>query len=417
MVGKLVAKHLAKLPDGWHSDGRQGLYLRVRGSSRIWVFRYRDRVTGKLRDMGLGALNDVSLSSAREKAKELRDMLAKGTDPLRSRRVVEEAQRVAMQVQAARHRTLAQCRDAYVKAHAPGWRNAKHAQQWVNTLDTYAGDLLNMPVHAIDTAQVLGALEPIWATKTETATRVRQRLEALIDWATARKYRSGDNPARWRGHLDKLLPAVGKVKRVTHRAALPYGEMAQFMAELVQIDSLAAKALRMQILTATRPSEACGARWDEIDLAARVWTIPADRMKAGREHRVPLSAALVAMLEAMPRDPSGFVFPGGGRTPAPITTAATLKLLKSLRPGIVPHGFRSTFRDWAADQTNYPRDLAEATLAHTIKDKTEAAYRRLDMLERRARLMEDWARYCMTLRTESASVTPIRVCIDKPKSR
>lgn len=402
-MGKLVARHLDKLAEGMHNDG-DGLYLNVRASgSRSWIFRYRDRVTGKLRDKGLGAFPAVSLSAARAEVDKLRSDLRAGNDPIQAKR---EAVQTA-KLERGKEKTFKECRDAFIKAHKAGWRNAKHCQQWTNTLDTHAAGLLPLPVQAIDTGLVLGALEPIWTAKTETATRVRQRIEAVLDWATARGYRTGENPARWRGHLQNLLPDAAKVKKVIPRAALPYPVMGAFWKDLAAVDTLAGKALRLQILTATRPSEATGAHWDEVDLAAKVWTIPGDRMKAGKEHRVPLSAELVAMLEAMPHR-TGWVFPGSGRKPGPLTIAATLKLLKELRPGLTAHGFRSTFRDWAADQTGYPRDVAEMALAHTIKDKSEAAYRRSDMLERRARLMQDWATYCATVPVAAGNVTPIR---------
>ncbi len=403
-MGKLVANHLNSLAPGRHNDG-DGLYLHVRETgTRAWVFRYRDRVTGKLREKGLGALNDVSLAEARKAAKELRRTVQAGTDPIKAKREALEAAKL----ERANARTFKQCRDAYIAARKAGWRNAKHGQQWVNTLDTHAATLQPLPVQAIDTGLILATLEPIWSEKTETATRVRQRIEAVLDWATARGYRTGENPARWRGHLDKLLPEAAKVRKVVPRAALPYAAMSAFMVKLTTVDTLAAKAMRLQILSGCRPSEACGACWSEIDLPAKVWTIPAERMKAGKEHRVPLSAEIITMIKAMPGAREGWLFPGTGRKPGPITIAAPLKLLKGLHTGITVHGFRSTFRDWAADQTAYPRDVAEAALAHTIKDKSEAAYRRTDMLERRARLMQEWATYCHTMRKASGNVTPIR---------
>jgi integrase len=342
--------------------------------------------------MGLGAFPDVTLADARLRAADMRASLRSGVDPLQAR----QARAVAAKVAHANARTFKECRDAYIKAHKAAWRNAKHGQQWTNTLDTHAAELLELPVEAIGTPHILGALEPIWTTKTETATRVRQRIESVLDWATARGYRKGENPARWRGHLENLLPEAAKVRKVVPRAALPYGDIPAFWGQLAAIDTVASQALRMQILTATRPSEATGASWSEIDLKAKLWTIPGSRMKAGKDHRVPLSKELVAMLKAVPGR-EGFVFPGTGRLPGPLTIAAPLKLLKQLRPGLTIHGFRSTFRDWAADQTAHPRDVAEMALAHTIKDKSEAAYRRSDMLERRARLMQDWATYCTTL--------------------
>ena len=403
ITNKLVAKHIDKKPPGRHGDGG-GLYLHVRESgARAWVFRYRDRTTGKLRDMGLGPLPDVTLAAARVDAANLRSTLRAGVDPINAK----HERITALKLKSAKARTFRQCRDLYIKAHQAAWRNDKHLQQWTNTLETHAATLLPLPVNEIDTTLVLGALEPIWTTKTETATRVRQRIEAVLDWATARGHRKGENPARWRGHLENLLPDAAKVKKVVPRAALAYADMSQFWGELSAIDTLASKALRMQILTATRPSEATGARWSEVDLAKKIWIIPGERMKAGKEHRVPLSTELVALLEAIPGR-EGLLFPGTGRKPGPLSIAAPLKLLKSLRPKLTIHGFRSTFRDWAADQTGYPRDVAEMALAHTIKDKSEAAYRRSDMLERRALLMQDWSNYCHRARTAGAKVTQIQ---------
>ncbi len=401
---KLVARHLDKLPAGRHNDG-SGLYMHVRDTgSRAWVFRYRDRVTSKLRDKGLGAYPDVTLAEAREEAAKMRSTLRAGADPI-------EAKREALRAAKAAHgkaKTFKYCRDAYIKAHKAGWRNAKHAQQWTNTLDTHAATLMGMAVDAIDTAALLQVLEPVWTDKTETATRVRQRIEAVLDWAAVRGYRKGENPARWRGHLDKLLAAPTKVKTVKPHTALPYDAMAAYWAKLSAVDTLASKALRLQILTATRPSEAVEAQWGEFDLDAKVWTIPAERMKANKPHRVPLSKEAMALLEALPGKREGHLFPGEGRKPGPLTTAATLKVAKELRAGLTGHGFRSTFRDWAGDQTSHPREIAEAALAHTIKDKSEAAYRRQDALLRRSILMQEWATYCVTPKPQGATVTPIR---------
>lgn len=389
-MGDLVAKHLPAMPNGRYCDGGS-LYFYVRGTSRAWLFRYRDRITGKLRDMGLGRYPDVSLAVARVKASEQRGLLLAGESPIDVRR----GARISAAVERAAAKTFSECCQAYIETHRPGWRNEKHASQWTNTLKTYCSDLAPLPVQLIETSHVLNALQPIWISKTETATRVRQRIEAVLDWATARKYRRGENPARWRGHLDKLLPAAAKVSTVKPRAALPYVEMGQFWQRLKAVDTLSSKAVRFQILTATRPSEAIGARWEELDLDSGLWIIPADRMKAGKPHRVPLSLEAIDLLKSVSPAMSGFVFPG--RPGKSITTAATLKVVQSLAPELTAHGFRSTFRDWAADQTNYSREIAEAALAHQLKDKTEAAYRRSDLLERRARLMEDWATFCTNL--------------------
>lgn len=375
---------------GRYNDGG-GLYLYVpaakfRGGKR-WVFRWRDRTTGKLRDKGLGPVWDVSLEEARARAAACRRQLREGIDPIDSARQA----RTAAKLERARRLTFGQCCDKYMDAHRESWRNAKHAAQWESTLDTYCADLKPLPVAEIDTALVIKALEPIWTTKTETATRVRQRIEAVLDWATAREFRSGDNPARWRGHLDKLLAKPTRLKNVEHRAAIPYAEAGAFVGALRKQKGLGALALELQILTACRPGEVAAARWEEFDLDAATWTIPGERMKAGKEHRVPLSAPAVAMLRRLPRV-NDYVFPGTKKD-QPITTAAMLKALRTIRPGFDAHGFRSTFRDWAADQTAYPRDVAEAALAHAIQG-VEAVYRRTDLFNKRARLMADWARYC-----------------------
>ncbi|GAB3346498.1 tyrosine-type recombinase/integrase [Marilutibacter aestuarii] len=396
----------AKRGPGRYGVG-DGLYLHVRqNGARGWVFRYRDRSTGRQRDKGLGTFPEITLATARAMALELRRDLLLGKDPIDSARQELETRRL----EEARSKTFGACCTAYIHAHKAGWRNAKHGDQWRNTLDAYAATLLPLPVQQIDTAMVVAALEPIWSSKTETATRVRQRMEAVLDWATARGYRAGENPARWRGHLDKLLPPPLKLKRVAHRAALPYPDVPEFMATLALKDTLASTALRLQILTATRPGEAVAAEWSEFDMDSAIWTIPAERMKASKPHRVPLSPSAMKLLRALPAASERFLFPGKpGRH---ITTAATLKLVQEVKPGLTAHGFRSSFRDWAADMTSYPRDVAEAALAHTIKDKTEAAYRRTDMLERRGRLMADWARFCSTSGMTGGKVSPIR----KPSS-
>ncbi|BBD80203.1 integrase [Aerosticca soli] len=368
--------------------------------SKTWVFRWRDRTTGKLRDKGLGPVWDVTLEEARRRAATYRQQVREGIDPIDAARQA----RAAVKLERARRLTFGQCCEKYMDAHRESWRNAKHAAQWQSTLDTYCASLLPLPVAEIDTALVIKALEPIWTTKTETATRVRQRIEAVLNWATAREFRTGENPARWRGHLDKLLPKPTKLKNVEHRAALPYSEAGAFMAELRQQKGLGASALELQILTACRPGEVAGAQWAEFDLEGATWTIPGERMKAGKEHRVPLSPPAVALLRKLQRV-SVYVFPGTKKG-QPITTAAMLKALRTIRPGFDAHGFRSTFRDWAADQTAYPRDVAEAALAHAVQG-VEAVYRRTDLLNKRARLMADWAKYCAKA-APAGNVTGIR---------
>ena len=391
----------SKSKSGRYADGG-GLYFFIgRNGARSWVFRYRSRETGKLRDKGLGPAIDITLEKARARAEACRLQLLDGIDPIDQKR----ADRQTKALDRARRITFDSAQDQFISANEAAWRNAKHRAQWRSTLKTYASSLFDLAVADVDTAIVMKALEPIWTTKTETATRVRQRIEAVLDWATARGYRNGDNPARWRGHLDKLLPKPNKLKTVEHHAALPYSEMGQFMSELRDRDGLGARCLELQILTAARPNEAAAARWEEFDLKKSTWTIPAERMKSHREHRVPLSPGAAKLLRLLPRQ-SEFIFPGGAKNMS-ITTAAGHKVLQAIRPGFVPHGFRSTFRDWAADQTAYPREIAEAALAHVLKDKTEAAYRRTDLFEKRRRLLDDWGKFLSSDLSAGANVTPI----------
>lgn len=402
-VNKLTAQSVKKqTKPGRHSDGG-GLYLLVQpNGNRSWVFRWRDRTTSKLRDKGLGPAWDISLQEARDAAKTCRAIVRAGGDPIQN----ALAARIALKVDDAKRVTFRDCATRYIEAHKAGWRNEKHAAQWDATLTTYCAPLMPLPVDAIDTGLVVSCLEPHWATKTETMTRVRGRIESVLAWATARKYRAGDNPARWRGHLDQLLPKRSKVQKVVHRPALAAADMYDFMRTLRGRSTVAARALELQILTASRPGEAAAAQWDEFDFAANVWTIPAERMKAARDHRVPLSLSTLKLLKVLPRiKGESNVFPGvKGR---PITTAAGMALLKDLRPGVTAHGFRSTFRDWAGDSTTHPREVVEAALAHVVKDKVEAAYRRGDALERRARLMVDWSTF-IDAAPGTATITPIR---------
>jgi integrase len=377
---------------GRYGDGA-GLYLLVRSrQAKFWLFRYTHG--GKMREMGLGPAKGptaVPLSQARAKARQLHAVVREGRDPLAER----EAEKAKAQAEAARAKaaamTFGEVADMYIAAYEQGWRNPKHRQQWHNTLRDYVlpaiGDL---PVGSVDTSAVVRIIEPLWREKTETASRLRGRIERVLDYAKARGWREGENPARWRGHLDKLLPGRSKMQRVAHHAAMPWREIGAFMQRLRQDSNIGARCLEFLILTACRSGEVRGARWNEIDLTHALWTIPAQRMKAGREHRVPLSEPAMAVLQKMAQfGTDGFVFPG-------LKAAAALsdRTLARLCPGCTVHGMRSTFRDWCAETTPYPRELAEAALAHALRDKVEAAYQRGDLLEKRRRLMTDWAKFC-----------------------
>ena len=391
-IGKL--NHLAvsrATKRGYLSDGG-GLYLQVTASAaKSWVFRYRD--AGRLRELGLGAAHTFTLAEARKRATECRKLRADEIDPIEHR----HAQRSKAKLDAAKAMTFRQCAEAYIDSHRKSWKNDKHAAQWPATLSAYAYPIFgDLPVQSIDVALVTKALEPIWRDKTETASRLRGRIEAVLDWARARGYRHGDNPARWRGHLDKLLPPRSKVQRVEHHAALPYAEIGQFIAQLREQEGMSALALKLLILTATRTSEVLNATWAEVDLNAAVWTIPADRMKASREHRVPLSKPALALLhELHEHRASEFIFPSA-KPSRPLSNMAMLKLLERMnRADLTVHGFRSTFRDWAAERTNFPREVAEHALAHSLPDKVEAAYRRGDLFEKRRLLMNEWSKFCL----------------------
>jgi integrase len=387
---------------GMYHDGG-GLYLQVSaGGAKSWIFRFM--LDGRAREMGLGPVHAIPLAEARKRAAASRRMRLDGIDPIEAR----SAQRGQKKLEAAKAMTFDTCAAAYIAAHHTSWRNAKHRDQWRNTLTSYAGPVFgSLPVQSIDVGLVMKALEPIWQTKTETASRLRGRIEAVLDWATVRGYRKGENPARWRGHLDKLLPARSKIRKVEHHPALPYDELADFVAALRSQEGIASRALEFLILTAARTGEVIDARWDEVDLGAKTWIVPAARMKAGREHRVPLSAATVTVLEQMREiRQSEFVFPGGRRG-EPLSNMAMLAVLKRMERGdLTAHGFRSSFRDWAAERTNFPHEVAEMALAHTVGDKVEAAYRRGDLLQKRRQIMEAWARFCATTRSP-AEVVPI----------
>ena len=392
-LAKLPAVNLRKLKAGMHGDGG-GLYLQVTASgARTWIFRFK-APNGRTREMGLGSLNTISLAEARDTARECRKLCRDRIDPIEQR----QARLAATRIESAKMMTFDACAERYIAAQRPGWRNAKHANQWPITLATYVSPVFGkVPVNAVDVGLVMRAVEPIWHEKPETASRVRGRIEAVLDWAAARGYRQGDNPARWRGHLENLLPARARVRRVKHHAALPYTEIGQFMDKLRRQEGVAAQALEAAILTAARTNEIVGARWDELKFHEKLWTIPATRMKAGKEHRIPLTEPLLAILEAMRAiRVSDFVFPGG-KADKPLSNMAMAMVLRRIGRGdLTVHGFRSTFRDWAAECTNFPREVAEMALAHTLSDKVEAAYRRGDLFEKRRRLMEVWAKHCTT---------------------
>jgi integrase len=377
---------------GMYADGG-GLYLQVSAyGTKSWIFRYRMDGRKTPRDMGLGSAETIGLAQAREMAREARKSIQDGFDPIEARK----ARKQARLLEKASSISFQDCAEKYIAAHKAGWRNPKHADQWSSTLETYAYPVFGkLAVASVDTALVLKAIEPIWSTKTETASRVRGRIESILDWGTAREFRVGENPARWRGHLDKLLPARKKVQKVEHHRALPYTEIGAFMADLRQEEGFAAWALEWLILTASRTSETIGATWDEIDFEAKTWTIPGDRIKGGKEHRVPLSPQALKIAKEMHKVKEGEYVFQGGKHRKPLSSNALLNLLKRMeRTDLTAHGFRSTFRDWAAEMTNYPREVAEMALAHTVSDKVEAAYRRGDLFTKRKRLMTEWAKYC-----------------------
>ncbi len=399
--GRLTAlrvKHARK--PGMLADGN-GLCLQVtRANARSWIFRYYRN--GKSREMGLGSLNAVSLANARLKAAACRGLLADGIDPIAAR----NAERTQRALEDARAITFDQCAEAFITAHSAAWKNQKHIAQWKATLRTYVSPVCgSLPVQVVDVALIMKVLEPIWTTKPETAARIRGRIESVLNWAKARGYRTGENPALWKGHLSNLLPAHSKIAKVKHHAALPYDQTSHFIDALRRQDGVAPLALEFAILTAARTGEIIGARWAEIDLEAKVWTVPASRMKNGREHRVPLSAEALAVLTKVSQgEPEEFVF--AGRKKRPLSNMAFLMLLRRMgHDNLTTHGFRSTFRDWAAERTNFQAEIAEAALGHVVGNKVEAAYRRGDFFEKRRRLMEAWAQFATTAPSDAVVVS------------
>lgn len=404
-----MAKRILRLSDikvkalkaeGMHADGA-GLYVRVTSTgTRSWVFRFKRG--GKSRDMGLGTYPAVGLKRARTLAEDARGLLQQGLDPIERRKVKVEAPQAQL---APAIVTFDQAAQQYIAAQEAGWRNAKHRQQWTNTLATYASPIVgNKDVATISADDVMLILDPIWRVKPETASRLRSRIELVLEFAKAKKWRGGENPAVWRANLKALLPSAKKLKAVRHHPALPWREIPKFMAELRGNSSQSARALEFIILTAARTSEALEGRWSEIDMGEAVWTVPPERMKGGREHRVPLTGEAMSLLTNLIRlDDGPYLFPGA-RAMRPLSNMAALELLRGMRPGLTVHGFRSCFRDWAAETTAFPREIAEAALAHLIGGPTARAYQRGDLFEKRLKLMEAWADFC----TRTGQVIPLR---------
>ncbi len=382
LVNKLSARKVATLTKpGRHSDGG-GLYLSISPSGAAsWVFMWK--TAGRRREMGLGPLRDVPLLKAREKAANARQLVLEGRDPLTARE--------AQQSQA----TFGEAADALIESMSPSWRNEKHRAQWTMTLTSYCQQIRSKPVAEITTDDVLAVLEPLWRSKPETASRLRGRIERVLSFAKARGMRSGENPAQWRGHLDAILPRRPMLTRGHHKA-LPFREVPAFMQRLREMEGVAPRALEFAILTAARSGEVFGLVWSELSLDERLWVVPGPRMKGGREHRVPLTGRTVKILQQLKRlraEESQLVFPGGKRG-RPLSETSLEAVVKRMEVDATPHGFRSSFRDWAGDATAFPREVAEAALAHIVGDKAERAYRRGDALEKRRKLMEEWQKFC-----------------------
>jgi integrase len=400
-IGKLTELQVRRFGPGLHSDGG-GLYLRVEGNHRGWVFRYGAQ--GR-RYNSIGPAHAVSLQEARDQARLCRKLLLDGIDPIAAKRARVAAAKAAT----ATTQTFEQCAEACFDSHKQVWKNAKHRREWLASLAKFVHPAIGaLPVAAIDTAMVLRVLGPIWTTLPETATRVRSRVEKVLDWARARGYRSGDNPARWKGHLDHLLPAQPRAKRVVHHAALRYSDIPVFTQKLRQRNGSDARALEFIVLTAARSAEATNADWNEFDLANGIWTVPSGRMKAGKAHRVPLSSCALALLERTPPDcREGYVFSGSHRG-RPVGGTTVWRLARELAGvDITVHGFRSSFRDWAAETTGYPNHVVEMALAHAVADQTEEAYRRGDLFEKRRRLMDEWSAFCAAI-PRTGAVLPLR---------
>lgn len=407
-----MAKQINKLSDrgiksqnksGRYADGN-GLYLQVSTSgAKSWLFRYM--LDGKSREMGLGSIRTETLSQAREKAKHCKKLLKSGTDPIRDRQeriAIEKADNKEML-------SFQKCTEGYLKSHSASWRSARHAEIWLSSVKRFAYPIIgSIHVNKIERRHIMNILDPIWREKTDTASRLRGRLESILNWATVQEYRKGDNPARWRGYLDQLLPKPSEIHTVKHFAALPYRKINSFTTKLKEREALSALALRLIILTACRSIEMREAEWSEFDLERATWTIPNERMKMKKEHVIPLCEEALEVLQSIPRtDDSKHLFTGP-RSKKPMSDVVFKKLMERMGvTGITTHGFRSTFRDWAAEQTSFPREVIEACLAHQLKDKTEAAYFRSNLLDKRRELMNKWAEYTQQVALESGQVISI----------
>lgn len=405
-MNRLTAPEVRALSKpGRYADGL-GLYLQITDAGvKSWILRYqRD---GRERWLGLGPVHTFSLAEARERARAARQQIADGIDPIEARKADRRERALA----AAKTMTFKEAAEAFYALHEKKWRNRKHREEFLSSLRRYAYDHIGkVAVADIDTGLVLKCIEPTWGIKTETTNRVRGRIERILDWASVRGHRSGENPARWKGHLENVLPARSQVQRTQHYPALPFADLPSFMVDLRKREGIAARALEFTILTAARTGEVIGARWDEIDLEQATWTVPGERMKSGKEHRVPLSDALLKLLAALPREEGNpHVFISTSSRNAPLSNMSMSMLLRRMKcTDIVVHGFRSTFRDWAAERTAYANHVVEMALAHSISNSVERAYRRGDLFTKRRRLMDDWSEYSASDQAKGADVVPLR---------
>lgn len=405
-INKLTTLQVKQLnKPGWYADGN-GLYLQVSYTgSKSWVFRYQ--TTGKERRCGLGSYPTISLIAARDSADDCRKSRLKGIDPIEQKRRRERVK----QLEKAKTFTFKECATAYIESHKAGWKNAKHCTQWTNTLTTYAYPIIgDLPVQEVDTALVMNILEPIWYTKNETASRVRSRVENVLSWAKVRQYRTGENPALWRGHLNMLLPQPSKIQKVKHFEAMPYADIPCYFKSLRESNTLTCKALAFTILTASRSSESRKAAWNEFDFEKNIWTIPEHKMKNDKTHRVPLTNETLKILDELKafkrNDGDIHIFPSYSNSGF-ISENTMLKKLKLTNKELTVHGFRSSFKDWCAEETNFQNNIVEAALAHTIKNATQAAYERGDKLRKREKIMDAWTNYCLSEITKS-NATPMK---------